>query len=146
MRSKRLSLNSAAESDVCERLPGLEQAGHSSAEDSTDLRKRIRIDLELKGVARDVSETLAGELVNRASELTGDCYDNLLEGVAMACRMQSGADLEIMRNACEAREAERMVRAFAGELSKLDETLEVLAAYVARMRSNLDSEETGTVH
>lgn len=146
MRFKRLMLHPAAESEKRERLPGLEEPEQSAVDDSADLRERIRIDLELKGVAPDVSETLSGELLVRASELTSDGYDNLLEGVALTCRMHSGADLEIMRNACDVREVERMVRAFAGELGKLDETLEVLAAYVARMRSNLDSKETGTVH
>ena len=48
--------------------------------------------------------------------------------------------------ATELREIERLMDAFVGELSKLDEILDVLTAHVDRMRSRSARAEDGTVH
>jgi len=50
--------------------------------------------------------------------------------------MHQRAEEAAARNAKELKEVERLMGAFAGELTKLDEVVEVLAAYVRRMRSS----------
>jgi hypothetical protein len=108
--------------------------------------ERIRERLEERGVAPDLSEALAAQLEDRAAELDRDRFESLLDGVALACGLHGDAGEELTRNTSELREIERMMGAFAGELSKLDETLEVLAAYVRRMRSGVAEREVRVLH
>ena len=82
----------------------------------------------------------------RAAELGAEAYDSLIQGVVLAYGVQADSDHEMAHNACEVREIERMMGAFAGELSKLDETLEVLAAYLGRMRTSTHAQSKRTLH
>jgi hypothetical protein len=60
----------------------------------------------------------------------------VLNGVALACSAMSDASQTLSENYKELREVERLMGAFSGELTKLDEILEVLSAYARRMRSS----------
>ena len=65
------------------------------------------------------------------------CPDaRLLDGVALGCAALTGSSQGLEDSYRELREMERLMGAFSGELSKLDEILEVLAAYARRMRDN----------
>jgi hypothetical protein len=65
----------------------------------------------------------------------------LLEGVADVFGGHSESRDALSDRLCEVREIERLMSAFAQELGKLDEVLEVLAAHVRRMR--MKSETAG---
>ena len=47
---------------------------------------------------------------------------------------------------CESEKVERLLGAFSGELEKLDEVLEVLAAYAQRMRAQPRRKSRHTLH
>lgn len=133
MRSKRSGMSQA--NDEATRLR------------ASKLRARIRADLVERGVSADAVEILFHELEVHGVDPDSTRYQALLAGVAVACR--SGAeedDPELLRNTAELREIERMMGAFADELVKLDETLEVLSAYVRRMRTNVEPRSKQLLH
>ena len=59
----------------------------------------------------------------------------LIQGAVEAVELQAEAKASVDRNMRDVREVERLLGAFSGELEKLDEVLEVLAAYAQRMRA-----------
>ena len=109
-------------------------------------RDRIRMDLERRGVAPDFSEALAVQLEGKLAELETDAYEPLLDGAAAAYGIQCETRDGWSRNLRELKEVERLMGAFAGELAKLDEVLEVLTAYLRRLHSNSPQRGTRTLH
>ncbi len=107
-------------------------------ENAADLLDRVRCDLESRGITADLSAMIAVQLCQRKREgkdtLTPDQYEALIDGAALACDVHCDVETDTEASASQVREVERMMQAFAGELSKLDESLEVLSAYVRRMR------------
>jgi len=97
---------------------------------------RIRTDLESRGIASEHCDALSRRIEARLAAVGPDAYGSLLEGVAVAYGVQGEAGEQVDQSLRELQEIERLMGAFAGELSKLDEVLEVLAAYVRRMRTN----------
>jgi hypothetical protein len=98
-------------------------------------REQIRTDLKARGVAPELCERFSASLETEPSERGPEAYEALLDGVALVCGAQEGIDAGLVRNLRELQEAERLMGAFANELAKLDEVLEVLSAYLQRMRS-----------
>jgi hypothetical protein len=98
------------------------------------LRDGISADLQVRGVVAPAAEALAGHLVR---QLDGRDHERavLLDGVALGFCAQDAVAEQLARSAGELQEIERLMSSFAGELSKLDEVLEVLAAYLRRMRT-----------
>ena len=102
---------------------------------------RVCEDLQARGLPRERAERVATQLTEgrRWDALSPDQYESLLDGASMSFE----ADAEDTHsplasgdaaNHEQVREIERMMQAFSGELTKLDESLEVLSAYVRRMR------------
>ena len=98
--------------------------------------ERIRAALETRGVSREMAELLGSRLEERLADLSGESTNALLDGVALALDLHQHSSVQVAQSLRGLREVERMMGAFSGELSKLDEVLEVLAAYVARMRTS----------
>jgi hypothetical protein len=98
-------------------------------------REQIRVDLEARGIDPELCERFSASLERKSSECSPDAYQALLDGVALVCGMQEGVDSGLSRNLHDLQETERLMGAFATELEKLDEVLEVLSAYLRRMRS-----------
>jgi hypothetical protein len=96
---------------------------------------RIRADLEQRGVAREFSQTVSDHLEPFAADLDTEAYEAVLSGVAMAWSARHGEGAGRMPSRAEIDEMQRLMGEFAGELRKLDETLELLAAYLTRMRA-----------
>ena len=96
-------------------------------------RMRIAAELEDRGVGNDFADRIAGSI--GAPPRSEAELDSLLDGIAIACQVQGEMSGELARNARDVQEIERLMGAFAGELAKLDEVLEVLAAYLRRMRT-----------
>lgn len=94
------------------------------------------------GVSAEWADRLAERLEPIARELGPTAEQGLVRGVALAVAVQSEAASEIERSSRDVREVERLLGAFNGELEKLDEVLEVLAAYAQRMRSKPASVST----
>lgn len=99
------------------------------------LRDRVSGDLQARGVAASDAEVLADRVVQDLSGRTREDYDKILDGVAIGLRIQTGISQDLSRSATDLQEIERLMSSFAGELTKLDEVLEVLAAYLRRLRT-----------
>jgi len=98
-----------------------------------------------RGASREFGESISEQLEPRLAALDPEACDAVLDGVAMAFVMQQEKNHQLARSLKGLREVERMMGAFSGELSKLDEVLEVLSAYVRRMRSSGGSEAADRV-
>ena len=104
-------------------------------------RERVCRYLETRGIPADSAVILADRLEHRVEGLDSEARQVLLEGVADAFGGHSESRDALADRLCEVREIERLMSAFAQELGKLDEVLEVLAAHVRRMR--MKSETAG---
>jgi len=96
----------------------------------------IRSLLEARGISADFSSGLAAQIEPRMAKLDRSAQAALIEGAALAAELYRETDRDLARSLRGLREVERMMGAFSGELSKLDEVLEVLAAYVRRMKTS----------
>ncbi len=93
--------------------------------------------------ARPLAQRLAGQL--KARPRSG--REAFVDGVAASWHASSETRARLDKSASDIKEVERLMGAFTGELSKLDEVLEVLAAYVRRMRtSKRETSEGQTLH
>jgi hypothetical protein len=107
---------------------------------------RIRADLENKGVAPEFSQSVADRLATIAPDFSSEEYSAILDGVAAAYGVHR-RDREAVRDASsDVDEIQRLMLGFAGELRKLEEGLQILSAYVHRMRTRAAREHTGLLH
>ena len=97
---------------------------------------RVSADLQARGVSPERAVQLASQLSQGRSwkRLSLGQYEALLDGASVTAAPEQGVAPTGEENVEQIREIERMMQAFAGELAKLDESLEVLSAYVRRMR------------
>jgi hypothetical protein len=103
-------------------------------------------ELEARGVAHAVAQRVAAELAVSFAALPPDAYERALAGVVAACEAsgtEEGAahapeprTAQVRETARRLRELQHLMSGFLGELAKLDEALEVLAAYLRRMRQS----------
>lgn len=122
-------------------------------QEGAEFLERVRGDLQLRGVNEEVSDEIARRLCEQHSDapLSIEHYEAMLDGASLACGVDreanDGGKVEDLGkdfgedevgnrdSVVRVREIERMMQNFAGELSKLDESLEVMATYVRRMRN-----------
>ncbi len=98
-------------------------------------RARISADLRRRGVSSEFSTSICDRLAPFSEDLTPELYDAVLSGVAMAYGVHRRGVETARDTERDLAEVERLMTGFVSELRKLDETLETLAAYVSRMRS-----------
>lgn len=98
------------------------------------------------GVSSKSVSRIAAQLSPAYTELGRGSAAALLRGVTLAMRAQAGEKVGGERSLRDVREVERLLGAFSGELEKLDEVLEVLAAYAQRMRSRPGRSDGHTLH
>jgi len=110
------------------------------------LRDRVRADLETRGVIGDRVPILVEVVVARLLEAGADDYLALLDGIAISEGTVCEEDQALDEARRDLRQLERLMSGFSGELAKLDETLEVLAAYLRRMRGTAAEEEDPILH
>ena len=96
----------------------------------------IRAALERRGVSAAFSAALAEGISDQVERLDPAAYSAMLDGAAAALELHQSTQDQLTRSLRGLKEVERMMGAFSGELSKLDEVLGVLAAYVRRMKSS----------
>ena len=99
-----------------------------------------------EGVGDEWAARLARRLEPLRHELGGESADALIRGAVAATEVQAEAHAWVERNMRDVREVERLLGAFSGELEKLDEVLEVLAAYAQRMRTKPAGRPRQTLH
>ncbi|MBW2245288.1 MAG: hypothetical protein JRH01_25235 [Deltaproteobacteria bacterium] len=107
--------------------------------------KHIRRDLEDRGVPEPVSTELSARMAEEAEHLDAGAYEGFLAGAALSFSFHREANAEDPASAKDLGEIQRLMSDFSDELRKLDEALEILAAYVVRMRTQSDPKDR-TLH
>ena len=108
--------------------------------------EQISADLQARGVAADVAGALAEGVAPQIEGQGREGYAMALDNVALGFRAHGAVRKHPPQAATELQEIERLMTSFAGELSKLDEVLEVLAAYLRRMRTVLPTNSSTILH
>lgn len=120
--------------------------GPVEAREDLALPERLSAELQDRGLPAAAADMLVARL---QPELDGRAPAELqatLDGVALGFRAQSSLETDLARSAGELQEIERLMGSFAGELTKLDEVLEVLAAYLRRMRTTVPASGSQILH
>lgn len=102
----------------------------------------ICADLQARGVDAGAAGQLAARIATQLEGKDPAVYAATLDGVALTHEIERGGPEACAGEGGELKEVARLMGAFATELSKLDETLEVLAAHLRRMRVAAASDET----
>lgn len=107
-------------------------------------------DWEARLVESGVSADWAPRIARRLEPLHRDpdphAAELLIQAAVATFEVQADAHADVERNLRDVREVERLLGAFSGELEKLDEVLEVLAAYAQRMRTKPAGRDRQTLH
>jgi hypothetical protein len=98
--------------------------------------RRLRVDLERRGVPAPLAHAVAERLEARTAALDAAAYQAVLEAACAA----HGAQRHAPRPDA-ALEIQRLVQDFAVELQKLDEGLRLLSTYLLRIRDRARSDE-----
>ncbi len=107
------------------------------------LEKRLRE----RGVGEADARHLAEHLAVQLDAQGRGGREAFVDGIAAGWHASSETRARLDKSVSDIKEVERLMGAFTGELSKLDEVLEVLAAYVRRMRtSKRETSEGQTLH
>jgi hypothetical protein len=108
----------------------------------------ITSQLRERGVSDPDARGLAEQLVPDFERLGRAARASFLDGVAAGWYACAETRARLDQTVSEIKEVERLMGAFTGELSKLDEVVEVLAAYVRRMRTptKVETSEGQIVH
>ena len=99
-----------------------------------------------QGLSKQMAARLADRLGLAHREFGRGSAAPLIRGTALAVEMLTRETPKTQFGTRNAREVERLLGAFSGELEKLDEVLEVLAAYAQRMRSRPSKRAGRTLH
>ncbi|MGB0619832.1 MAG: hypothetical protein ACPGVZ_10220 [Myxococcota bacterium] len=99
-----------------------------------------------EGVSDEWASRLAQRLEAQHRQQGEGSAQALILGAVAATEMQAESHAWAERNVRDVKEVERLLGAFSGELEKLDEVLEVLAAYAQRMRARPDRKPRHTLH
>lgn len=99
-----------------------------------------------QGVSVEWARCLATRLAPLHADLGPGSAEAILRAASVAFQVQAGAHSHVERSMRDVREVERLLGAFGGELKKLDEVLEVLAAYAQRMREKPAKSANRTLH
>ena len=105
-------------------------AGHGRA-------RRLRVDLERRGVPAALADAVSERLELRAAALDAVAYQAVLDATCTAW----GAQRKVTPPDA-ALEIQRLVQDFAVELQKLDEGLRLLSTYLLRIRDRARSDES----
>ena len=110
-------------------------------------RARLQAELERRGVAPELAEAVAAQLAEVAPALPRARAEDLLAGAALACAVQEASpSAASARTARDLDEVQRLMGAFAGELRKLDEALQLLATYLTRIKARSTPGPSGPLH
>ncbi len=99
-----------------------------------------------EGVGEEWAAKMARRLESLHRELGRGSAEALIQAAVATAEVQAEAHAWVERNMRDVREVERLLGAFSGELEKLDEVLEVLAAYAQRMRTKPQKKPRHTLH
>jgi len=108
--------------------------------------QEISSELERRGLSEGFARAVSAQLEPFASELDKGHFEAVLSGVALAYGVHRRAVEAFRRTAAELDEVQHLLGSFGSELAKLDEAVEILAAYAARLRHHTKPTPPRTVH
>lgn len=106
----------------------------------------IRSELERRGLSEEFARAVSAQLQPFAAELAPEQFEAVLSGVALAYGVHRRSVDAFRRTVTELEEVQHLLGSFGGELRKLDEAMEVLAAYAARLRQHTSPPPPRSVH
>lgn len=129
-----------------EPLESLEALDPVETTQTERLERRVRGDLEDRGITGGEAARLAEALTARLLERGPEGYEDLVAGAQMVSQVRLDLSSDLADSHRELRQLERLMGGFATELRKLDEVLEVLGAYMRRMRDSASDNGRETLH
>jgi hypothetical protein len=111
-----------------------------------EARGEIRSRLEQRGLSEGFARAVAAQLEPFAAELSGEQLDAVLSGAAIAYGVHRRSVEAFRRTAAELDEVQQLLGSFGDELRKLDEAVEILAAYAARLRQETAPPPSRNLH
>jgi hypothetical protein len=106
----------------------------------------IRSELERRGVSEGFARGVAAQLEPFVADLSDEQFTAVLSGVTLAYGVHRRSVEAYRRTAAELDEVQQLLGSFSGELAKLDEAVEILAAYAARLRHHTAPPPGRTLH
>ena len=106
----------------------------------------IRSELERRGISDEFARAVAQQLEPFAADLAAEQLDSVLSGVALAYGVHRRSIDAFRRTVTELEEVQVLLGSFGSELRKLDEAVEILAAYAARLRQHTTPPPPRNVH
>ena len=102
---------------------------------------QIRRELEDRGVPADLADAVAERIAPHLEALDPQACAGFVSGVVTAYGVHREGFEGVQKSARDLGEMQQLMDDFGSELRKLDEALEVLAAYVVRMRTQSDADD-----
>ena len=106
----------------------------------------IRSELERRGISEEFARAVAQQLEPFAADLNAEQLESVLSGVAVAYGVHRRSIDAFRRTVTELEEVQLLLGSFGSELRKLDEAVEILAAYAARLRQHTSPPPPRNVH
>jgi hypothetical protein len=106
----------------------------------------IRSELGRRGISDEFARAIAQQLEPFAADLAAEQLDAVLSGVALAYGVHRRSIDAFRRTVTELEEVQVLLGSFGSELRKLDEAVEILAAYAARLRQHTTPPPPRSVH
>jgi hypothetical protein len=109
-------------------------------------RAELRRELERLGIAGDVAERLAGDLVANSAALTPEGRRGAVTGMALASAMHQERAEALLQSQRDLADIERMMAGFAAELKKVDEAVKILSTFVSRIQEQSAPDPNRVIH
>jgi hypothetical protein len=109
-------------------------------------RRRIRADLEARGVHAELSLSMATQLAPLLKTASARTYGAALDAAAAAAQVTRQGEAVARDRAGDVGEIQRLMLGFTDELRKLEEGLRILSAFVLRMRTRTGLDGDGVLH
>lgn len=122
------------------RKPG----GRTEHDEHAGARERLRQDLEARGVDPLFAAAVLAEVEKDGAG--AESHAAILEGVELAYRVHCGGREDLAQVVRELDEVARLMEDFGGELTKLDESLKTLSAFLLRMQTCVKAKLPGRLH
>jgi hypothetical protein len=106
----------------------------------------IRSELERRGISDEFARAVALQLEPFGADLSPEQFEAVLSGVALAYGVHRRSIDAFRRTVTELEEVQTLLGNFGTELRKLDEAVEILAAYAARLRQSTSAPPPRSVH
>jgi hypothetical protein len=109
-------------------------------------RRRIRADLEQRGVDQMLSLQMAARLAPLLKQTSSRAYGAALDAAVAAVGVAREGEGLAPHRAGDVAEIQRLMLGFTDELRKLEEGLRILSAFVLRMRTRAGLDGDGVFH